>query len=292
MLTTRNLQNKSAYSFINETTDRVHDTCLPFFQAFNLTQFAYMRIYDNGKIFRLVSHKEWSKTFLEKEFYNDPNFLRKEMFNLQLGSYQCRTLVGAPQGIHWNTLYNSQIWNVLIYYKKKKNFLECCCLGTTPENNQVINLYMNNFKDLYNFFLYFKEKNIDLINDSDQQKLLISTINPQDKPDAMLEKDRFSQILQSHKHTLQVGNQNALLTQRQFEVLSQLSLGKTAKEIGRNLQLSPRTIEHYINELKVKLPTNRKDELVKALINKRMEEHKKSSLSLLRATKEVYDGEG
>ncbi len=53
-----------------------------------------------------------------------------------------------------------------------------------------------------------------------------------------------------------------LLTSREIKCLSLLSIGKSAKEIARILEISPRTIETHVLNIKKKLNLNTKSQIV------------------------------
>lgn len=55
---------------------------------------------------------------------------------------------------------------------------------------------------------------------------------------------------------------NSKLSSRELDVLSYLSRGKTAKEIGMQLAISRRTVEHHIENIKIKTNCNSKAELI------------------------------
>ncbi len=65
-------------------------------------------------------------------------------------------------------------------------------------------------------------------------------------------------ILPESRHT----NIDNSITTKQSECLQYLIQGKTAKEIAKILQISPRTIEHRIEALKIKFSCNKISELV------------------------------
>jgi len=58
----------------------------------------------------------------------------------------------------------------------------------------------------------------------------------------------------------QLGNQH--LTAREIDILKCLLKGYSAKEAGLELKISYRTVESYINTLKLKLGCTRKSELI------------------------------
>lgn len=57
-------------------------------------------------------------------------------------------------------------------------------------------------------------------------------------------------------------SQKIVLSDRECEVLYYLIKGKTAKETAKNLQISPRTVEKYIEQLKSKTRSRRKLEIL------------------------------
>jgi DNA-binding NarL/FixJ family response regulator len=60
---------------------------------------------------------------------------------------------------------------------------------------------------------------------------------------------------------------NIYFTKRQVEILSHLIRGKSAKDIGALLTLSPRTIETYLAHCKLKLGVNSKAELIDKVLD-------------------------
>ncbi|MGQ3887652.1 LuxR C-terminal-related transcriptional regulator [Legionella sp. CNM-1927-20] len=60
---------------------------------------------------------------------------------------------------------------------------------------------------------------------------------------------------------------NALLTPREQECLEYTVKGFTAKQIAKKLSISPRTVEEYINQVKLKLDTCTKREMIQKVLN-------------------------
>lgn len=59
---------------------------------------------------------------------------------------------------------------------------------------------------------------------------------------------------------------NARLTQRQIQCAECLLAGRTAKETGKLLGLSTRTVEYYLGNIKSKLECKNKSELIVKLV--------------------------
>lgn len=68
--------------------------------------------------------------------------------------------------------------------------------------------------------------------------------------------------LDSGRHYLPMPFDNIYLTQREMDCLLGLLEGKSAKQIGKHLRLSPRTIEFYINKIKIKFKCRTTLELI------------------------------
>jgi DNA-binding CsgD family transcriptional regulator len=62
--------------------------------------------------------------------------------------------------------------------------------------------------------------------------------------------------------TQQVNTHYQLFSRRERECLYYLSRAKTAKEISRILNVSTRTIEHYIENIKIKTGISTRTELI------------------------------
>lgn len=72
----------------------------------------------------------------------------------------------------------------------------------------------------------------------------------------------FAKEILQHNHWLDVIAQQYDITKRQQDCLHYLVKGMTIKEIAHVLGLSPRTVEHYIEALKVKLNCNSRSQLI------------------------------
>lgn len=54
-----------------------------------------------------------------------------------------------------------------------------------------------------------------------------------------------------------------VLTQKQLDCLFYLTLGMTQKEIAMQMNLAPRTVEHYLETIKIKLKCNNRSSLIR-----------------------------
>jgi DNA-binding CsgD family transcriptional regulator len=67
--------------------------------------------------------------------------------------------------------------------------------------------------------------------------------------------------------TITLNLKNIILTPREQECLDYTIKGFTAKDIAKKLAISPRTVEDYINQLKLKLGVCTKQQLIQKVLN-------------------------
>jgi DNA-binding CsgD family transcriptional regulator len=69
-------------------------------------------------------------------------------------------------------------------------------------------------------------------------------------------------------YPLHQSENHSFLTEREMECLFYLLRGKTNKEVAKQLHLSPRTVEQYVEQLKNKFGCDKKSELIEFAVNK------------------------
>lgn len=71
----------------------------------------------------------------------------------------------------------------------------------------------------------------------------------------------------SQAQTIKLNLGDAILTPREKECLEYTVKGFTAKEIAKKLSISPRTVEDYINQVKLKLGVSSKQLMIQRVLN-------------------------
>ena len=137
--------------------------------------------------------------------------------------------------------------------------IELFGFGTKVGQVDTVNYYLNNLSALQQFGLEFKDQAKDLINFVAKSPILIPGHNRLIKEPAMVRRSARS------KNDLNI---NVNLSKRETDVLSMLYQGLSAKATAQRLNLSPRTVEHYLENLKNKLGLTRKSELLRFYIER------------------------
>lgn len=219
--------------------------------------FNYLKAFNNGTFIDLnnsenLSHyfyyeSDWYEKFTlialpqsyESGFIFDKSLPDQELFNIQREKFN--------------------IDNVIFLFKKNPDNLECWQFGTYAGNNSIYSFYMNHANLLSKFASYFNKQAKEIIEQAESSKL---KFNRKLSNDASIiypyEKDEVEKIVnQLDKNSGNISTANNLinirLSKRQKECLELICYGKTADEISFILNISKRTVETYLEQLKLKL---------------------------------------
>lgn len=140
---------------------------------------------------------------------------------------------------------NYNIANGITIAERNARYVDYYCFGADAKKFSIVNnFYLVNLDLLQNYGHYFKEKANLLIDHFEKDKIILS--NTIEIDDSAL----TNQFYLSN------------LSNRQLQCANLLLEGNTVKEIAAYLNLSPRTIETYIDHLKHKLNCHTKTDLI------------------------------
>ncbi len=238
----------------------------PLLKAFGITHFGLIKFNDQRLMLRIANHEKWNQIYLQEKFYNDLDLYN--MSSIPINGVHRKLLTDQPTTKHQKILYDNDLWNFLLLYERTEHQGSFFFFGTTRENKQIIDSYLNYQNVFDHFVFYFKQKMANLleINRNTCIELDINPLEHFPKPEKTEEKiQAFYDETKITKFHLGETFRNASLSKRETECLFHLVQGKTTKEIAGCLGLSPRTIESFINKLKIKTDITRKSELAQKL---------------------------
>lgn len=222
--------------------DAVKNICNPLFEYAPLHYFHHAKLYDNGLLSILVTHPEFHKHFWDKK-YNEslfPNYKPGIFFN---ESYANSALKDARDFF--------DIDNMLMIIKRFKGYFEVFGFGGKAGSTETLQFYLKNPDALERFTHYFNHVGSKLIKKAEKNLILSEGYKP-----LFINQEKESDILErAHGNTV-------ILSKRERECLILLSKGKSMKKIADELLLSPRTIEHYVENIKTKFGVRTKDDLL------------------------------
>lgn len=256
-------QNKIKQHYFLDITNEIKNICSPLIEHLGIKHFAYCKHYHNGTSLILTFKPEIVEKFNEifVAGVSDEGSYVKDGFYLQ-----CDMVNNNPD-LHtffdkFSDKFNSS--HHLLFYEHYDDYLEQFIFGVAPNNSAIYSFYDDNIDLFEQFMLYFKDKARKIIDEAEKHRIIIPKTPMPEFAANHYEKIREN-FLQDIKHThylLDKKNGNVFISQRELEVIYCLSRGRTAKEIGSELSLSPRTIETYLNNAKNKLGCFNKSQVI------------------------------
>lgn len=216
-----------------------------------ITYFSYTKSYKTGeRVYLTNSPRRLEVYFAEKDYL--------------LGNTESHPDSYQPQTVFWSTLPNQYLYDKcrmmdidygIFMIEPNIDYCEYYGFATTVNNPMIVNTYLSYFGLLKQFTSYFKEKARGLIKEVEKSKLTIpfykNTLDIMSNCNGI---DAGKKII--------ITEHNIKLSKRQIECAGLLLKGLTANEISSLLNLSPRTIETYIDNIKSKFLCRNKTELI------------------------------
>lgn len=267
-------QNSGAYFFNQAHVSEIREVCSPLFKNFNLTHFGYLRYRADGGYLAVSSDINWAETHLKNDYASSPYFL-EEVCSMPDNMYRASlwpTSHSADSTLE--ALYQHNIWHGLNIVQTSSDFTDVYYFASSRENHQVTSLYLNNSDLIKRFIVFFRDNtknifekaNIDEYAYSENYKAIMQRKKANElrvNQGVYPYKDNIENFVKETKlKKFEIAGSRSL-SSREFQCLSLLSNGRTMKEIGKHLGLSPRTIESYINSIKNKLGCINKSEVIR-----------------------------
>lgn len=236
--------------FFNSSSE-INTLIQPLVKHFGLDSFVYQKNFDDGSEIRLSNQPKWMEFFYTNELY------KSSIFEPLAGEFKRQFFLWTNLQQHKIVLdYAAQhgIRHGITMIDRVDDGYEFFFFGSTLIDGTMVNKYIPHLDMLEKFTIYFKEKASDLIKRAFEERLIIAN------------KDLATQggiIVESIDRTAFLQDIMPLkLTLRELECAKLLFKGYTAKMIANELNISFRTVEDYINKLKIKSGTTHKNELI------------------------------
>lgn len=257
-------------SYVNSIYNEIANICNPLKKYLGISNFGYLQIFFDSSYFYVCNDLELIKEYVTT--INETNiFFEKQLF-FPKASNEFHYILWPKISLNRSMdLYMKRnYWHGLTFTKAHSNHVELWWFATDTSNTNINDFYKSNIDVLEKFVFYFRNKTRDIINsknkilanfnkgvDLSQVNNFINTDVDQKKIEQFLKEIGFTSIhIRSHNGT-------ASLSPREVQCLYFLSLGNTMKEIAYKTDLSPRTVESYLNNLRYKTGYKCRSSLVK-----------------------------
>ena len=226
----------------------------------DISYFSFVRRFVDGSRINLSTIPTWFNEYYNEKLYID------SAFEYDINSY----VPGLMFCLQDHTLkiskyayehYDSGHGVVII--EKINNGIDFFFLsGTTVHNGKFLNFCINNVEVLKKFTSSFKDQAHALLTTAEKNKFHFMQNSNQTAAHAMV---NLASVPSLAKNS--TSYKKELLTKRENSVAAHLLQGKTAKEIGRALLISDRTVEIHLEHIRAKLNCRNKGQIVYKLMS-------------------------
>lgn len=267
-----NYSEKSIWKILDSNYDVVANICDMLFKKTIIKHFDYIRFYDSGEMmclgttpeFILNTHK--NKLVPTEEELKLIYFARLKVFFLS-NYMQLPPGAGSANPDKYNEIISMQadfnIYHRICMVDRGPNYYRACAFGVNSSCKSVFTYYFNLLDTMKKFIKYFEAKVDELNNNIEKNSKIIIPY---------FHKKIFSMNEQSKsidfESDLDFENNNSskfadkLFTVRERECLSLIAQGYTMKNAAIKLQISPRTVEQHLRNIKEKYGLTTKNQLV------------------------------
>jgi DNA-binding CsgD family transcriptional regulator len=250
-------------------TPLINEICSPLYNHLNIPGFGYLRVYNDCQYLALMNgYTEYYQKHLELVDCQDMEF--QNAFR--------KIIHGQPSFLLWQQKYEVDplvvslrkeygVCNGFSIQFRGKDFVEDFSFWLGKDRENQSNFFISNSQLLLKFCNHFRIKIRELINIEDVSELpsYKNKFSIAISEDTLAYRNKFIDQLNKNRSIVNFHNEIVTLTPREYDCILNMMKNKTAKEIGVILDISYRTVEHYIENIKQKLGVNFKSELIEIL---------------------------
>lgn len=240
------------------TSMNVREICQPLFSTTPINYFHYGRVYPDGHSMVLITHPDFHNFFWQHHY--DQDVFQKYTQEGWFVNNSCASELLSSAACYFD------VDNWLLHIKHRNNFIESFGFATSRSYVDATNFYLNHQSILDVFCNYFKKSATKLIEQS--CKSLLYTENLDFSDIFKVEKDMrvydlLSNMLIDNKCIIENPSEEIIgITQVEFLILHYTSCGLSAKMIGKVMNISPRTVEIHLSQIKEKFKVRNKSEMI------------------------------
>lgn len=258
--------NLLALEYNQSVADGLKEIISPIFKHLGFTHFTYSRFKEGNRYLSLNV---------------DLNLLR-DYFKTDLDTYVLFNGVEFPKYTKKSIIWDLQPSMPLMEYMRKHGYfhgvsiyfrqdeiIEAWHFATTADNEGINSFYTNNLSYLERFIAYFQDKAYDLISPQEKNWAIFTdgrslSLETPEKEKMLTEAslDHFLEAIRMQRFPFELDNTRVFLTPSEFECFGALAEGLTLKAIAQRKNISPRTVESHIQNVKTKLDLHSKTSLI------------------------------
>ena len=261
--------NKTSLTYFKNVEPVLKDDIELLKSHLGISGFGYLKMFFDNKYFFASSDSKLTDDFV-RHANNTVIFCDKALPICK--GYNAIVWPKATEHHSMDLYKKNNHWNGISLFKRNKNHIDLYWFASSLDDSLASDFYLDNSKLLISFVQYWRNKTRN-ISDFETPKELATFVDGVDFSNIdkiasaqKAEKDRikkFSELMRKGGVNLQTSSGNVHLTAKESECLDLLSKGNTGKEVAMHLNISHRTVEVHINNVRNKTGSLYKSDLVK-----------------------------
>ncbi|HSW68979.1 MAG TPA: LuxR C-terminal-related transcriptional regulator [Gammaproteobacteria bacterium] len=245
-------------------------------ETIGITYFNYIKIYNDGSRELLTNNASWIEHFYKNSLYKSVGTIDIE-YLLPKGYFLWSELKTDDLiYTHGREFFN--IDNGVSFVSKQKNSTTLYIFASTRDNYLINNFYVRNIDLLKRFILFFQDKAAYLMTAAEKNKIYLpekQIIKNRECKNIILSemiRQKFFEETTIERFFIPNCETNVYLTKREAECAAYMLDGATAKQIGKLLSISYRTVESHLNQIKEKMNCTSKEKLIDFLLSSNIQD--------------------
>ena len=232
----------------------INEMTQDFFNQSPVSYFDYTRIYFDGSWIFFTTNPKVSDCFIDSglSFLPQVKIASKDSFHF-IPSLPLFDSFASDAANHFD------VHHLFAYVKKSEHYVDVYWLGTRNEEKDTINFYFNNLDKIKQFSNHFDERALSLIKNAEKEKIIIPDILT---PDYDLAFQQLQKIPENNVDP-QSHIRDKNLTSRELACLKLIAKGYSAKMTAKELNISHRTVERHVQNIKSKYHFSSRLQLIK-----------------------------
>lgn len=245
------------------------ELCKPLL-LFHIHHVTYLKQFNNGARIMLSNKPQWVKDYYDLALFDSSLFEKKPSdyesgFNVWLGDYD------LPVYQHGRRYYNTA--DCITITEPQHDSCEHYLFSVAPEHSKTIQYLVNHIDILYHFISFVRDRGELLLKKSEKSKIILNDIDgdhyfKMQNSQGKFEESRklFYNQTRLRRYYYDVdGRYKIKFTERELTCISYLLNNKTAEETSTLMNISRRTVESYLDNIKDKLNCKNKVVLIEQL---------------------------
>ncbi|MBX9587294.1 MAG: hypothetical protein K2X50_08560 [Gammaproteobacteria bacterium] len=257
-----------SHIFLRSAADM--DSIMSPLKRVGINYLTFMRNYVNGYQIYLSNIEGWVEDYYGNELY------RQFITNPPNDYKSCSVIWPKDRNLLVFDLakerYNSD--HGVTYIKTRKDYTDYYFFSTIQENPTIINFYLNHGDILEHFITYFEDRAESLIKKAEEEKVKLPqkkiVIEKQNELNSYYDDNNRLRLIKEmpiRKYRLKSeGYYGTKLSRQEVVCVINYVNRYTAEETGLKMNISKRTVEANFQSIKNKLGCDRKEDIVRILI--------------------------